>query len=79
MNTSEAFDVLKAAIQADDDYAWAWHCNVAMPFVDEGGTHEHANRAAARFMQTCFEVDVTTFGQWKSFEWTKEVTVERQR
>ena len=74
MNTSEAFDTLKSAIQADNDYAWTWHCNVAMPFADEGGSHEQANRAAARFMQTCFDVDVTTFDQWKSFDWAKEVS-----
>ena len=64
MSTSEAFDALKSAIQADDDYAWSWHCNVAMPFVDEGGSHEQANRAAARFMRTCFNMDVTKFDQW---------------
>ena len=73
MNTSEAFEVLKVAIQTDDDYAWSWHCNIAMPFQDEGGTHKQANKAAARCMSLMFEVDVTTFDQWKSFDWAKEV------
>jgi len=71
---SEAFEILQSAIQADDDFAWSWHCNVAMSFQDEGGTHEQANRAAARFMQTCFGVDVTTLGQWREFDWAKELT-----
>jgi len=62
-------DRLTEAIQTDADYAWSWHCNVAMPFADEGGTHEQANRAAARFMRTAFGVDVTQFPQWKSFPW----------
>jgi hypothetical protein len=68
MNTGEAFEALKAAIQADDDYAWGWHCNIAMAFYDEGETHEQANKAAARCMSIVFDVDVTTFDQWKSFD-----------
>jgi len=67
----DAMFAMNAAIQADSDYAWSWHCNVAMPFQDEGGTHEQANRAAARFMQTAFGVDVTTFDQWLAFDWAK--------
>lgn len=60
---------LTKAIQSDDDYAWSWQCNVAVPFMDEGGTHEQANKAAARFMLTAFGVDVTTLDQWKAFPW----------
>jgi len=71
MTTKEAFEALKKAIQADHSYAWSWHCNVAMPFQDEGGSHEQANRAVARFMQTAFDVDVTTFDEWKAFPWAK--------
>lgn len=73
MDIPEVFEALKTAIQADNDYAWTWHCNVAMPFQDEGGSHEQANRAAARFMATAFDVDVTTFDQWKSFPWANKV------
>jgi hypothetical protein len=68
-----AFDMLKALIQADDDMAWTWHCNIAMPFVDEGGSHKMANHAAARFMSTAFDVDVTKFVWWKDFEKQWEV------
>lgn len=75
MGIPEAFETLKSAIQSDSGYAWSWHCNVAMSFQDEGGSHEQANRAAARFMQTAFDVDVMTFDQWKSFPWSGKVTV----
>jgi len=69
ISTSESYEILKKAIQDDDDYAWSWHCNIAVPFMDEGGTHEMANRAAARCMRTMFGVDVSLFDQWVSFEW----------
>lgn len=45
------------AIKRDKDYAYSWHCNIAMSFVDEGGDHDRANRAAGRFMQMLFGVD----------------------
>lgn len=73
MDTKEAFEALKKAIQEDHSYAWSWHCNVAMPFQDEGGNHEQANRAAARFMQMLFDLDVTTFKEWKAFPWAGKV------
>jgi len=57
MNTKQAFETLKQAIQNDHMYAWSWHCNIAMSFVDEGVDHETANKAASRFMQTTFGVD----------------------
>jgi hypothetical protein len=78
MDAIEAFDSLKAEIQKDREYAWSWHCNVAMHFQDEGGGHEQANRAAARFMQNCFQVHVTNFDQWMSFDWAKAATVNPQ-
>lgn len=68
----DAFAVLKAALQADDEYAWSWHCNIAMAFVDTepeyGGRnlHRSANEGAAIFMQRCFNIDVRQSRQWKS-------------
>jgi hypothetical protein len=69
MNVSEALEVLKRAMQNDSGFAWGWHCNIAVTFQDEGGSHRQANEAAARFMRTCFGVDVTKFDQWKEFDW----------
>ena len=68
----QAFDTLKAALQADDEYAWSWHCNIAMAFVDtepEYGSrnlHKVANGGAAIFMQRCFDIDIKQSRQWKS-------------
>src|SRR5574343_1152578 len=63
---------LTEEIQSDDDYAWSWHCNIAMPIYDEGQTHEAANKAAARVMSCLFSVDVTEFEPWKAFPWAKK-------
>lgn len=43
----------------DPDFAWVWHCNIAMPIYDECSDHTTANRAAARVMQTVFGVDTS--------------------
>lgn len=63
------FQSFKEQIQQDIGFAWSWHCNIAMAAQDVGVTHEVANRAAARFMSVCFDVDVTQFGAWKNFIW----------
>jgi hypothetical protein len=54
-----AFAVIKAAMLKDYDYAWAWHCNLAMAAQDEGLNHAAGNRAAARFMRMCFDIDTS--------------------
>lgn len=54
------FQELAQAINSDEAYAWSWHCNIAMPIMDElGCSHLEANKAAARVMQTVFSVDMT--------------------
>ena len=63
---AQAFAVLRQAMHDDPEYAWSWHCNIAMASVDEGRTHFQANRAAARFMQNCFGIDITKSEQWAS-------------
>ena len=45
------------AMQADPDYAWGWHCNIAMAFVDAGGDHYTGNQGAARFMKMLANVE----------------------
>lgn len=62
---SEAFRIVMEAVQNDQGYAWAWHCNIAMASVDEGIKHKAANRAAARFMKICFDVDTTKFREYR--------------
>lgn len=65
ISTRDAFNVLKQALQKDDSYAWSWHCNIAVSSMDEGMEHKAANRAAARFMYTCFDIDITKFEEYK--------------
>lgn len=53
----DAVKTLIASMRSDPDYAWSWHCNVAMSFVDAGGDHYTANQGAARFMRLFAGVD----------------------
>ena len=62
----EPLDVIRAQMQVDSDLVWTWHCNIAVAFMDEGGSHKQANEAAARFMLSAFGVDVRLSDQWKS-------------
>lgn len=61
---ASAFAAIRAAIESDLEYAWGWHCNIAMPFIDAGGDADIANEAAARFMQTAFGVDTRKCDGW---------------
>jgi hypothetical protein len=54
-----AMAIVTKALQEDADYAWAWHCNLAMAAIDEGMEHYAANQAAARFMYSLANVDTT--------------------
>ena len=53
----QAMQTVIAAMQADPDYAWSWHCNVAMAYVDAGGDRYTGNQGAARFMKLLANVD----------------------
>lgn len=53
----EHVQTLIAKLQADPDYAWSWHCNIAMAYVDAGGDPYTGNQGAARFMKMFANVD----------------------
>ena len=53
----QAVQIVIDAMRADPDYAWSWHCNVAMSFVDAGGDAYAANQGAARFMRLLANVE----------------------
>jgi hypothetical protein len=53
---AQAVEALSKAFKADPEYAWTWHCNIAMAAKDEGMEHKAANRAAARFMYNAFGI-----------------------
>jgi len=73
---------LMEKMQADKPYAWAWHCNIAMPIMDSIGiSHEQANNAARYVMLHSFGVDVTQYDEWKSLEkqWADVRSEENQK
>ena len=54
-----SMEYLSVAMKKDTEYAWSWHCNIAMAAHDKGLDHKPANEAAANFMKTCFGVDTS--------------------
>ena len=54
-----AIKTLSDAMQADQELAWTWHCNISMPIHDCGVNIEIANDAAERVMQQLFCVDTS--------------------
>lgn len=59
--TEQAWNHLKGLCFADPDYAWAVHCNIAMPIIDAiGVTSEQGNIASANVMRLLFDYDITT-------------------
>ena len=70
---TESFKIIQQAMQEDTSYAWSWHCNIAVPMMDEGVKHKRANRSAANIMRNIFNVDVTKFPEYITImERTKE-------
>jgi hypothetical protein len=62
-----ASNLLRASLQKDNGYAWAWHCNIAMPLFDAkvGLSHREANDCAAILMRHLFNVDIKESPEWK--------------
>lgn len=71
-----AFERLKVAARADHAYAWSLHCNLAVPIMDSGVSHQTANVAAAAIVRHWWDIDVTMFDEWKSFPWSDSVVSE---
>ena len=65
MKTKDAMDHLRNKFKKDPEYAWSWHCNIAMASYDEGLSKPKANKAAARFMKNCFDVDTSKSEYYK--------------
>lgn len=56
-STEVAVGKLCKSLREDLDYAWTWHCNIAMAAFDADCPHDVANEGAARFMQLLAGVD----------------------
>lgn len=59
MLTKVALWWLSRAMRKDIDYAWSWHCNIAMVAQDAGAPWEEANKRTSDFMKRAFGVDTT--------------------
>jgi hypothetical protein len=60
MSTIHEMEALTNLMQRDPEYAWGWHCNIAVPLMDSAGlSHEDANQAASVLMRHLFAVDMT--------------------
>jgi hypothetical protein len=59
LQPQQAMEALKAAMKADPEYAWSWHCAIWSGAHDEGLETGAANRAAARVMHMAFDCDTT--------------------
>ncbi|AQZ99360.1 hypothetical protein B5M06_14975 [Comamonas kerstersii] len=59
VSAQQAMEALKAAMKADPEYAWSWHCAICAGAHDEGLETGAANRAAARVMNMAFDCDTT--------------------
>lgn len=61
----QAMETIRLAMQNDNDWAWTWHCTIAMAAIEAGASPIKANEQAADFMRHAFGVDVRTFAQWR--------------
>lgn len=52
--TGSPIERLSQQINDDPEYAWSWHCNIAVRALDEGVDHATANKIAARVMTEIF-------------------------
>jgi hypothetical protein len=52
--------IMRSLMQADESWAWSWHCNLAMMAIDAGADRLSANHGAAEFMRQAFEVNIRT-------------------
>ena len=63
MTVKEAFNTLQQAMHDDPNYAWSWHCNLAMSAHDCGVDYETSNKIAHEFMRRLFEVNTKEPGK----------------
>lgn len=63
----DSIDTLIKHLKSDDDLAWSWHCNIAMPVFDTFYSElpKLSNDAAARVMRNLFDVDIKKTKYWK--------------
>lgn len=65
VKTLKAMQALSDIMANDNEYAWSWHCNLAMMAVDVGANHKNANIRVSDFMRTAFGVDTSKLKEYK--------------
>ncbi len=76
---STAWRLLIDAMKADPEYAWSWHCNLAMAMHDSGaGPHQACNRGAALFLSLLSDgaVDTTQHPAYENTQVEDSLTTE---
>ena len=69
MENKSNFENLKDQIAADGQYAWSWHCSLAMQIKDSiNCSHMDANKAATHIMKSFFNIDTSSFEEYKWIE-----------
>jgi hypothetical protein len=53
-----AISTLHQATTSDEEYAWSWHCNLAVPMQDEGMDWVASQKSASRIILNIFGVDM---------------------
>lgn len=61
----KSFEIIRQELINDPEYAWSWHCNIAMCSYDEGLSLLKANKAAVRFMKVLFGIDTSKNEHYK--------------
>lgn len=76
-DVKKAWDILKKEINNYPDFAWAVHCNIAMPICDAiNVNHEQGNLATARLMEHLFDYNITKHENFEYKDITEEETNE---
>ena len=58
MDTKDALDHIKLAMDRDADFAFVWYANICMMIKDAGAEYNIAEDAADRIMRLCFAIDM---------------------
>lgn len=75
---TNAMACIRTAMQADESWAWLWHCNLAMLAMDAGADRLLANKQAATFMSNTFDVDMRTNQLYRNVITRLEVERDKQ-
>jgi len=60
MSIEQELNFIKDQMKKDNDFAWSWHCNIAMPIYDSTNLSKRkCNQIAVNLMRHLFDVDTS--------------------